>query len=141
MCCKQNLNPHYTSRLRNQFQSVEFGISKGVKFSIHMVQYDIRISRFVFLTVGDIFPCCLITCQCVILCVFSPQKNTRSMTSEEERLPRLRRTLHSLATRVSKIILIWVDSTFPVLKVKALSVFIELRIYVLRFLHDIVVYM
>ncbi|XP_023722659.1 zinc finger protein OZF isoform X2 [Cryptotermes secundus] len=38
------------------------------------------------------------------------------MTSEEERLARLRRTLHSLATRVPKIILKPVDSTFPVLK-------------------------
>jgi hypothetical protein len=44
------------------------------------------------------------------------------MTSEEERLARLRRTLHSLATRVPKIILKRVESTFPVLKKKAVSV-------------------
>jgi hypothetical protein len=43
------------------------------------------------------------------------------MTSEEERLARLRRTLHSLATRVPKIILTPVDWTFPVLKNKAVS--------------------
>jgi hypothetical protein len=44
------------------------------------------------------------------------------MTSEEERLARLRRTLHSLATRVPKVILTLVDWTFPVLKNKAVSV-------------------
>jgi hypothetical protein len=41
------------------------------------------------------------------------------MASEEERLAGLRRTLHSLATRVPKIILTLVDSTFPVLKERA----------------------
>jgi hypothetical protein len=44
------------------------------------------------------------------------------MTSEEERLAGLRRTLHSLATRVPKIILKRVDSTFPILKNNAVSV-------------------
>jgi hypothetical protein len=44
------------------------------------------------------------------------------MTSEEGRLARLRRTLHSLATRVPKIILTRVDWTLPVLKNKAISV-------------------
>jgi hypothetical protein len=44
------------------------------------------------------------------------------MTSEEERFVRLRRTLHSLATRVPKIILTRVDWTFPVLKNKTVSV-------------------
>jgi hypothetical protein len=54
--------------------------------------------------------------------VCSAQNNTRSMTIEERRLARLRRTLHSLATRVPKIILTRVDRTFPVLKGKAVSV-------------------
>jgi hypothetical protein len=52
----------------------------------------------------------------------SAQNNTTSMTSEEERLARLRRTLHSLATRVPKIILTRVDLKFPALKNKAVSV-------------------
>jgi hypothetical protein len=52
----------------------------------------------------------------------SAQNNTRRMTSDEERLARLRRTLHSLATRVPKIILKRVDSTLPVLKNNAVSV-------------------
>jgi hypothetical protein len=52
----------------------------------------------------------------------SAQNNTRRMTSEEERLARLRRMLHSLATRVPKIILKRVDSTFPALKIKTVSV-------------------
>jgi hypothetical protein len=54
--------------------------------------------------------------------VCSAQSNTRSMRSEEGRLARLRRSLHSLATRVPKIILTRVDWTFPVLKGKAVSV-------------------
>jgi hypothetical protein len=54
--------------------------------------------------------------------VYSEQNNLRSMTSEEERLERLRRTLHSLANRIPKIILTRVDWTFPVLKNKAVSV-------------------
>ncbi|XP_023706773.1 gastrula zinc finger protein XlCGF7.1-like [Cryptotermes secundus] len=41
------------------------------------------------------------------------------MASEEVRLSRLRRTLHSLATRVPKIILTRVDWTFPALKNQA----------------------
>ncbi|XP_023704745.1 zinc finger protein OZF isoform X1 [Cryptotermes secundus] len=52
-------------------------------------------------------------------CNVQAQNNTRSMTSEEVRLARLRRTLHSLATRFPKIILKRVDSAFPVLKNKA----------------------
>jgi hypothetical protein len=44
------------------------------------------------------------------------------MTSEEERLERLGRTLHSLATRVQKIIRTRVDWTIPVLKNEAVSV-------------------
>jgi hypothetical protein len=70
----------------------------------------------------DIFPCRPLTCQCLILYVFSAQNNERRMRSEEERLARLRRTLHSLASRVPKIILTRVDWTFPVLQSKAVSV-------------------
>ncbi|XP_023703792.1 zinc finger protein 660-like [Cryptotermes secundus] len=47
------------------------------------------------------------------------KNNKRRMASEEERLARLRMTLHSLATRVPKIILIRVDWTFPALKNQA----------------------
>jgi hypothetical protein len=44
------------------------------------------------------------------------------MTSEEGRLARLRRTLHSLESQVPKIILTLVDWTFPVQKNKAVRV-------------------
>jgi hypothetical protein len=54
--------------------------------------------------------------------VCSAQNNTRRMTGEEELLARLRRTLHSLATRVPTIILTRVDWTFSVLKNQAVSV-------------------
>jgi hypothetical protein len=43
------------------------------------------------------------------------------MVTEEERLARLRRTLHSLATLVPKIILTRVDRTYPVLRDQAVS--------------------
>jgi hypothetical protein len=44
------------------------------------------------------------------------------MTTEEERLSELRRVLHSLATRVPKVILTRVECIFPVLKIRAVSV-------------------
>jgi hypothetical protein len=67
------------------------------------------------------------------------------MTSEEERLARLRRMLHSLATRVPKIILTRVDWTFPVLKNKAVSVMHPIMnyirsIYITLLLQDKIVY-
>jgi hypothetical protein len=69
-----------------------------------------------------LFSCCLVTWQYLILYVCSAQNNTSRMTTEEERLSRLRRVLHSLATRVPKIILTRVECTFPVLKNQAVSV-------------------
>jgi hypothetical protein len=67
------------------------------------------------------------------------------MTSEEERLARLRRTLHSLATLVPKIILTRVEWRSPVLKNKAVSscfeTWIYIRsIYVVTFLLVIILY-
>jgi hypothetical protein len=56
------------------------------------------------------------------LYVCSIESDAIRMTNEEERLARLRRTLHSLATRVPKVILKRVDCTFPVLKNRAVSV-------------------
>jgi hypothetical protein len=64
----------------------------------------------------------LLTGQYLILYVCSVQNNTSRMTTEEERLARLRRVLHSLATRVPKVILNRVECTFPVLKNQAVSV-------------------
>jgi hypothetical protein len=54
--------------------------------------------------------------------VCSIESDAMRMTNEEERLVRLRRTLHSLATRVPKVILKRVECTFPVLKNRAVSV-------------------
>jgi type II secretory pathway component PulJ len=64
----------------------------------------------------------VLTEQYLILYVCSAQNNTSRMTTEEERLARLRRVLHSLATRVPKVILTRVECTFPVLKNQAVSV-------------------
>jgi hypothetical protein len=44
------------------------------------------------------------------------------MESEKERLVKLLKTLHSLATRVPEVILTPVDCTFPVLKSQGVSV-------------------
>jgi hypothetical protein len=64
------------------------------------------------------------------------------MTSEEERLAKLQRTLHSLATRVPEIILTRVDWTFSVLKNTAVSVLHPIRnLYQKKiFLHVKIVY-
>jgi hypothetical protein len=113
----RNTHAHFTisSKARNLALA-------GGKISIHFLQYRIKISSFTFLARSDILYICLFPCGFLILYVCSTQSNTRSMTSEEERLARLRRTLHSLATRVPKIILTRVDRTFPVLKNQAVSV-------------------
>jgi hypothetical protein len=93
----------------------------GSETYIHILQYHINNARFELLTRSGTVCCCLLTCQCLILYVCSAQNNTRRMASEEERLARLRRTLHSLATRVPKVILTRVDCTFPVLKSDAVN--------------------
>jgi hypothetical protein len=113
----------YKRIFRNSFQSMEFVIGSGVHFPIHVLEYRIRFACFSFLARSStrIFPCYLLQCQCLILYVCSAQNNTKRLASEEERLARLRRTLHSLATRVPKIILTRVDSTFSLLKNKAVS--------------------
>jgi hypothetical protein len=101
---------------------MELSFGRVLRFSIHILQYRMKISRFTVLTKNDLFSWYLLTCQCLIIYVCSAQNITRRMSSEEERLARLRRMLHSLATRVPKIILTRVDWIFPVPKNKAVSV-------------------
>jgi hypothetical protein len=104
-------------------------------FSVHVLQDHINFTAlFAQLTgiynryslgtlrTNTIYPCCVLTWQYLILYVCSAQNHTNRMTTEEERLARLRRVLHSLATRVPKVILTRVESTFPVLKNQAVSV-------------------
>jgi hypothetical protein len=97
-------------------------LGRVLRFSIHVLKFRIKISCFTAITKNDIFSWYLLTFQSLIIYVCSAQNITRRMSSEEERLARLRRTLHSLATRVPKIILTPVDWIFPVLKIKAVSV-------------------
>jgi hypothetical protein len=103
---------------------IALNLSLAEKKAFRFTYYNIIwvFSMFTLLTRSDIFCFCLLTRHCLILYVCSAQSNTRSMTSEEGRLARLRRTLHSLATRVPKVILTRVDRTFPVLKRKTVSV-------------------
>jgi hypothetical protein len=103
------------------FVSMKYCFGRILKFPIHILDYHIKISLFTLLTKSNKFSCYLLTCKLLISYMCSAQNNTRRMTNEEERLAKLRRTLHCLATRVPKIILKRVDSTFPVLKDKVVS--------------------
>jgi hypothetical protein len=91
---------------------------------------SITISYQYFSARSHMIPFCLLMCHWLILYVCLAQNNRRRMTNKEERLVTLGRTLHSLATRVPKIILTRVDWTFPVLENKAVSMYIR-RIYML----------
>jgi hypothetical protein len=121
---------------------------QGSNISIHLLKYRIKFSSFTFLAQMDIFYFCLLTCQCLILYVCSAQSDTRGMTSEEERLARLRRTLHSLAKRIPKIILIRVDCSYRVLKDQVVSVMYSIIcicmyincICIINFLFVIIIY-